>query len=116
MPESISYAKSKAFALRIIRLAEYLQKEHHAFALSDQIMRSGTSIGANIAESRCAQSRPDFLSKIYIALKEASETQYWLDLLYSANYITEPQFQSLITDCNELVALLQSTTKTLNPK
>ena len=82
--------------------------------MSKQILRSGTSIGANIAESECAISKKDFLSKIYIALKESAETLYWLDLLYETEYITDSQYESLYADCEEIKKMLSSTTKTIN--
>lgn len=84
------------------------------YVLSKQILRSGTSIGANIAESECAISKKDFLSKIYIALKESAETLYWLDLLYETEYITDSQYESLYADCEEIKKMLSSTTKTIN--
>ena len=80
--------------------------------MTKQLLRCGTSIGANIAESQQAQSRPDFISKLNIALKESSETEYWLQLLYETNYLTKPQFSSIITDCYELKRLLISIVKT----
>ena len=106
--------KSKAFALRIIDLYKYLtisapQKE---FILSKQVLRSGTSIGANIRESRRTQSSKDFISKLYIALKEADETQYWLELLYSGVYIDKEEFTSMNNDCEELLKLLTTIIKT----
>ena len=116
MNSSLLSEKSIAFALRIVRLAEYLQKEHRAFVLSDQILRSGTSIGANIAEARVAQSRADFIAKLYIAFKEASETKYWLDLIHNANYITDAQHASLFADCNAIFAMLQASIKTARNK
>ena len=105
--------KSKAFAIRIIRLVQYLQNEHHEFVLSNQIKKSGTSIGANVRESRNAQSRADFISKLQIALKESDETEYWLELLYETDYINEVAFNSLINDNKELTALLTSIIKSL---
>ena len=105
--------KSKKFAVRIVNLVKYLKNEKQEFELSKQILRSGTSIGANIAESECAISRKDFLSKIYIALKECSETIYWLDLLYETDYITKKEYVSLTSDCEELRKMLSSTTKTI---
>ena len=80
--------KSKRFAVRVVKLYKYLCEEKKEFVLSKQLLRSGTSIGANIAESECAISKKDFLSKIYIALKECSETMYWLDLLHDTQYLT----------------------------
>ncbi len=97
--------KSRDFAVRIVYLSKYLN-ENKEFTLSKQILRSGTSIGANIAESRYAQSKADFISKHSIALKEASETSYWLDLLYETNYITEKQYQSMNNVCTELIKIL----------
>lgn len=82
--------------------------------MSKQVLRSGTSIGANIAESECAMSSKDFLSKIYIALKECNETLYWLDLLYETQYITESQYSSIKGDCTEIKRILTATTKTLS--
>ena len=81
--------------------------------MSKQLLRCGTSIGANIAESQQAQSRPDFLSKLNIALKEAAETDYWLRLLYETDYLTKEQFSSIISDCDELESLLVSIVKTM---
>ena len=106
--------KSKPFALRIIRLYEFLRKEKKEYVLSAQILRSGTSIGANLAEAECAMSRKDLLSKLYIALKECAETRYWLELLYEANYIDEKLFMSLYNDCQEIMRILSSSTKTLS--
>ena len=106
--------KSKAFAIRIVRLYRYLCDEKKEFVLSKQLLRSGTSIGANLAEAECAISRKDFLSKIYIALKECKETIYWLELLHETDYLTEQEFQSVSSDCEELRRILSSTTKTIN--
>ena len=105
--------KSKKFAVRIINLYKYLCDEKKEFILSKQVLRSGTSIGANIAESETAMSQKDFLAKIYIALKECNETLYWLDLLYETDYITDNQFQSLKTDCEEMRRMMSATTKTM---
>ena len=79
--------------------------------MSKQILRSGTSIGANIAEARCGFSRKDFIAKIYIALKECSETLYWLELLYSTEYLTQTEYDSLYQDCEELRRILSATTR-----
>ena len=89
---------SKSFAIRIIRLYKYLSDMKKEFVLSKQILRSGTSIGANISESVFAQSRMDFVSKMSISLKEASETKYWLDLLYETEYISQEQYDSVSDD------------------
>ena len=88
MGNNVIYELSKKFAIRIIKLYVFLKEEKHEFVMSKQIYRCGTSIGANIAESTYAQSTPDYISKLSISLKEASETQYWLDLLQESNYIT----------------------------
>ncbi|MDD5889032.1 MAG: four helix bundle protein [Ruminococcus sp.] len=106
--------KSKKFSVRIVNLYKYLCDKKNEYVLSKQILRSGTSIGANIAESECAISKKDFLSKIYISLKESAETLYWLDLLYETEYITDSQYESLYADCEEIKKMLSSTTKTIN--
>lgn len=108
--------KSKAFAIRCIRLRKYLTSEKKEFILSSQLLRSGTSIGANVTERIHAQSRADFCAKLSIAHKEAAESEYWLDLLHETDYITSEQFNSMSADCKELLKLLQSITKTLHPK
>ncbi len=111
---SLTGDKSKEFAIRIVKLYQYLCEEKKEFILSKQLLRSGTSIGANLAESECAISRNDFLSKIYIALKETSETLYWLELLKKTDYLTESQYKSLRSDAEELRRMLSATTKTMN--
>ena len=112
MSESIVANKSRQFAVRIIRLGQYLQTEKKEFILSNQIIRSVTSIGANIVEALKAISQKEFLQKMYIAFKECNETMYWLDLLYATDYLSEQQFQSLNNDCAELQKILSSITKT----
>ena len=97
-----------------MKLYKYLTVEKKEYVLSKQILRSGTSIGANIAESECANSRKDFLFKLYIALKESAETIYWHDLLYETKYIDEKMYQSLFCDCEEIKKILQASTKTIN--
>lgn len=104
--------KSKAFALRIIKLYKYLCKDRNEYVLSKQLLRSGTSIGANIKEAIRGQSKPDFYAKLNIALKEASETEYWLELLHESDYIESPAFRSIYADCQELIRLLVAITKT----
>lgn len=111
--EKTARYKSKRFAVRIVRLYQYLSNEKKEFVLSKQLLRSGTSIGANLAEAECAISRKDFLSKVYIALKECSETLYWLELLEETDYLTEQEFQALNADCEELKKMLSATTKTI---
>lgn len=98
--------KSKAFAIRIIRLYQHLTTEKKEFILSKQVIRSGTSIGANIRESLRAQSTADFQAKLQIALKEADETQYWLELLKDTDYISGKAADSLIADCEEIIRLI----------
>ena len=110
--ENIIVEKSKAFALRIIRLYKYLREEKNEYVLSKQIVKSGTSIGANVKEAIRAQSKADFYAKLYIALKEASETEYWLELLSESEYIEESHFKSIYKDCQEMIKLLVSITKT----
>ena len=97
---------SKAFALRIIKLYQYLQDEKHEFVMSKQILKSGTSIGANVCESINAESSMDFVHKLGIALKEANETQYWLELLYESDYISETEYNSIYPECGRIVATL----------
>ncbi len=112
--DNIIVNKSKSFALRIINLQKYLCNEKKEYTLSNQLLKSGTSIGANVKEAIRAQSKPDFYSKMNIALKEASETEYWLELLFESEYINESAFNSIYTDCQELIKLLISITKTQN--
>lgn len=108
--------KSYAFARRCVRLYKYLCEEKKEYVLSKQLLRSGTSIGANIAESQYGQTKLDFASKLSISLKEAGETEFWLKLLGDENYITKAQAESMLADCRELIRLLQSITKTLYNK
>lgn len=108
--------KSYAFARRCVRLYKYLCEEKREFILSKQLLRSGTSIGANIAESQYGQTKLDFASKLSIAQKEAGETEFWIRLLGDEDYITKAQADSMLADCTELIKLLQSITKTLYNK
>ena len=103
--------RSLAFAVRIAKLAQFLVEEKKEYVLSRQITKSGTSIGANVREAQFAQSDLDFISKVSIALKEGSETQYWLEVLLKSEYITEVQYQSLRNDADCLVGLLVKTIK-----
>ena len=113
---NILEVKSKAFALRIVRLYQYLRGKKES-VLSKQILRSGTSIGANIAEGKYAQSRDDFISKNSVALKEASETLYWLDLLIEAKFLDGLEATaSLRADCEELIRILVASIKTAKGK
>ena len=110
--DNVILIKSKAFALRIIKLYKYLCGKRKEFVMSKQIMRSGTSIGANVREATRAQSMPDFISKMNIALKEAEETCYWLELLHESEYLDERAFNSLYSDSMELLKILASIVKT----
>ena len=105
------YKKSFDFAIRIVNLCKHLQTEQKERVLSKQILRSGTSIGANVAEAQQAQSKADFISKLNIALKEAAETDYWLRLLHATNYMNDMQFDSMISDCDEIESLLVAIVK-----
>ena len=100
--------KSKCFAIRIIRLYQHLKKEQNEFVISKQLLKSGTSIGANVKEGIRVQSSKDFRSKMNIALKEASETEYWLELLYETEFIDQKQYDSIQNDCVELIKILTS--------
>jgi len=104
--------KSFLFALRIVKLAKFLQGEKKEFVLSKQVLRSGTAIGALVREAEHAQSKADFVSKMSIALKEANETDYWLDLLHQSDYLTQDSYASIHPDIQELIKLLVSIVKT----
>lgn len=104
--------KTYAFAIRIVKLTQYLQDEKKEFILSKQILRSGTAVGALISESEFAQSKPDFISKLHIALKEANETNYWIDLLKDTQYINEKMYNSIQPEIKELISILVSSIKT----
>lgn len=112
MKENIIVDKSKAFALIIIKLYQYLCSEKKEFILSKQLLRSGTSIGANIKEAVNGQSKADFYAKMYIAYKETNETEYWLELLFESGYIEKKAFDSIYNDCKEIIKILASITKT----
>lgn len=110
--KNICANKSFEFAVRMVNLYKFLVRKYKEHTLSKQILRSGTSIGANISEAQRAQSKADFISKMSVALKEANETQYWLKLLYRTGYIDKEQFCSLNFDIDELISLLVSICKT----
>ena len=116
MKQSILKDKSKALALRIIHLYRYLCEEKKEYILSKQMLRSGTSIGANIAEAFYGQSKADFVSKLSIAQKETSETMYWLELLHESDYLKQKEFDSVYSDTEELIKLLASSIKTVKDK
>ena len=109
--ESVAYQKALSFSKRIVSLCKHLRNEHQEYVLSKQILRSGTSIGANIAEARYGSSRKDFMAKVYIALKESAETLYWLELLHITDYLADDEYRSLYTDCEEIRRILSATTK-----
>ena len=106
--DSIAKQKSMAFAILIVHLYRYLGEEHHEYVMSKQLLRSGTSIGANIAEAIYGSSRRDFVAKLQIAEKEAAETLYWLELLNTCSYIPDKLYLSLRSDCSELLAILSA--------
>ena len=108
--------KSFSFSIRIVKLYKYLTEEKSEYVLSKQLLRSGTSIGANVSESQAAQSAADFITKLHIAFKETLETKYWIELLVATNYLTEEQGNSLLKDCEEIGNLLASIIKTLKSK
>ncbi|MBQ3329545.1 MAG: four helix bundle protein [Ruminococcus sp.] len=116
MGENIVLLKSKKFAVRIVNLYRYLCENKKEYVLSKQLLRSGTSIGANLSEATCAMSDKDFLAKNYIAFKECAETQYWLELLFETEYLSEQEYRSICSDCDELKKLLSSITKTTKEK
>lgn len=109
--DNLILEKSKAFALKIIQLYKYLCDEKREFVLSKQILKSGTSIGANAREASRGQSKADFYAKLYISLKEAEETSYWLELLYESKYIDKEKYQNLCGDCEEIIRILVAITK-----
>ena len=112
MTENAILDKSKAFALRIIKLYQYLSEQKKEYVLSKQVLRSGTSIGANTKEGIHAQSKADFYAKMYISYKEANETECWLELLHESGYIDDKTFESIYSDCKELIKILAAITKT----
>ena len=112
MKNSVAHIKAKTFAVRIVKFTQFLQNEKNERVLSKQILRSGTSIGANLHECVNAHSKADFISKLQIALKEANETDYWLDLFFESEIIDRQMYDSLHSDLNELISLLVSSIKT----
>jgi four helix bundle protein len=110
--ENIALEKSRKFAIRVYNLCKHLDTEKREYVLSKQLLRSGTSIGANLSEAQYSISKKEFLAKATIALKEAAETEYWLDLLKQTNLITQTEYNSIIKDCKELLRLLIAITKT----
>ena len=113
MKDSVIAKKTIDFAVRIVKFYKYLCDEKKEYVLSKQILRSGTSIGANVRESKNAQSKADFISKLNIALKEADETQYWLEIMVKSDLIKENQVEALNKDLKEIIAMLVASIKTL---
>ena len=114
--ESILKTKSFDFAVRIINLYKYLKKRHGEYIISQQIFRAGTSIGALIREAEFAESRKDFMHKLYIGLKESNESIYWLQLLYTTEFINKKMFDSLMQDATGLLKMLTASIKTIKTK
>ncbi len=114
--ENVIMNKAEAFSFRIVKMYRFLAERKRETVISRQVLRSGTSIGANIVESRNAQSAADFVSKLSIALKEADETFYWLKVLFQGDYITEVQFESMKKDNEELIKLLVAIIKKMKEK
>ena len=116
MGDTLLATKSMDLAIRIINLNKYLKKEKREYVLSNQLLRSGTSIGANIREAKFAQSTLDFISKMSIALKEANESLYWLELLNKTEYLSDSEYTSIYNDCDEVLRMLHSTVRTSKKK
>ena len=112
MNSSITLEKSRKFAIKIYNLYKYLCEEKREYVLAKQLLRSGTSIGANLTEARYSVSRKEFIVKAQISLKETAETEYWLDLLKEINLLSPIEYESIIKDCKEILRLLISTIKT----
>ncbi len=106
MQESIIESKSFNFAVRIVKLYQYLCEEKKEYVLSKQLLRCGTSIGANVSEAQRGQSKPDFYAKIAISLKEANEARYWIRLLHATEYLSNKEYKSLDSDINEIISIL----------
>ena len=110
--DNVIESKSKNYAVRVVKLCKYLQENKREFVLVKQLLRSGTSIGANVKEALRGQSKADFISKMNIALKEASETEYWLEILHETEYLTTDEFESIYSDNKEILKILMSIVKT----
>jgi four helix bundle protein len=116
MGKSVVKDKSYLFALRIIKLYQYLAENKKEYVLSKQVLRCGTAVGAMVREGEQAESKADFIHKMAISLKEANETEYWLNLIKDSDYIDKKMFDSLVNDCKELIALLTAIIKTTKSK
>ena len=114
--ENAVQEKSLQFAVRIVKLCRIIRNEKHEYELASQLLRSGTSIGANVYESGRAVSLKDFANKIAIAQKEADETLYWIELLYGTNYLSYKQYVSIRDDCVELIKILMAISRTISKK
>ena len=113
---NIALEKSRKFAIRTYNLYKYLCEEKHEYILAKQLLRSGTSIGANLTEAKYAISRKEFLAKTSISLKECAETEYWLDLLKETGVLSLSEYDSIINDCREILYILIATVKKLKNK
>jgi len=109
--DNLIMLKSKQFAIRCVRLYQYLSEQKREYIMSKQLLRCGTSIGANIKEALRGQSRADFGAKLNVSLKEASECEYWIELLHETDYISDKEFESILSDCVELIRILTSIVK-----
>ena len=109
--ENDVYEISRSFAIRIVNLYKYLKEEKSEFIMSKQLFRSGTSIGANVFEGKNAQSRADFTNKMNVALKEATESAYWIDLLHETHFLNDKEFDSLYDDCSKMIGVLTKIVK-----
>ena len=116
MAESLTLDKSKEFAIRIVKLYKYLCDNKHEYVMSKQLLRCGTSIGANLSEALYGISRNDFIAKVFISLKETAETEYWLELLNKTGYLSDDEYDSINNDCRELIKLLTSIAKSSRDK
>lgn len=112
MADNVILDKSKAFAIRIVRMYIWLKDERHEYVLSKQCLRSGTSIGANVHEGVMARSKAEFIAKLQISLKEANETKYWIEILHETDFLTEDMYNSIYPECIEIIKLLTSIIKT----
>lgn len=116
MKENAVQQKSINFAIRVVKLYKYLKEQKSEYILSKQLVRSGTSVGANVSEAQRAQSKADFSAKMYVALKEAEESSYWILLLKEAGFLTDKEFDSMDKDCEELIKMLAAITKASAPR
>ena len=109
--DNVIKRKSRDFAIEIIKLYEWLQDVKHEFVMSKQLLRCGTSVGANVAEGVRAQTLPDFYAKLSISLKEAGETSFWLDVLHATDYLPDEKFEPINAFCEEIISILVAITK-----